>query len=278
MELGKTHVSQLSLNTNILFTCEHATDRIPAELGTLGLEPQDLRNCKDLYDPGALSLMKALAARFNASYLYSDLSRLVIDINRHFDAPSKRNNGYHTSLIKTEILTVRNGQEVQIPIPHNQHISEEEERALYDSVCIPYQNELLRLVNALKQHHKHVVMVSVHSFSPHYAGQTRTVDIDVMGYIPPEAAVVMRDAIISSHPNYNTAIDDPWNAAVVDGGVMFVLNDVTDITALALDIKNDNLADNQRVADMADAISAGIETLQFTTAPSSSKKVAAVVE
>ncbi len=264
MHFGTTHFSDLVSESNILFTCEHATGRIPAQLGTLGITPDDLKNCKDLYDPGALSLMRTLATHFNASHLYADLSRLVIDVNRHFDAPSKSANGFHASLVKTEILTERDGIEVKVPIPHNQHIPETEERALYDNICVPYQNELIRMVNELKQQHDHVFIISIHSFFPSYAGQVRTVDIDVMGYIPPDVAPLAAGAIRTSHPTYNTAIDQPWSAQSVDGGVFFILKNTPDITTLFFDIKNDNLTNDADIAQCAKAITSGIRAIVAT--------------
>lgn len=262
MDLGKTHHSLWSPTSNILFTCEHATDRVPSELGTLGLTQEDLQNCKDLYDPGALPLMQKLASSFNASYVYADLSRLVIDANRYFDAPGKNTNSYHSRLVKKELLTTRDGQEIKISIPHNQHVSEIEERALYEAICVPYQEEMIRLVSELKTIHPHVIVVSVHSFFPSYAGQIRTVDIDVMGYIRPESAEAVATAIRSAHPQYRTAIDEPWSIASADGGALHVLQGMSDMTVFAFDIKNDNLDTDSKIAAVAAALSSGIAALR----------------
>jgi len=259
--MGKTHFSTLSENSNILFTCEHATSRIPEELGTLGLSREDLDNCKDLYDPGALELAQALAKEFDASLLWSDLSRLVIDMNRYFDAPGKNKNSFHASLLKKELLTMRAGKEILLSIPHNQTLSEKEERELYDTVCVPYQEEMLRIVQKLKEVHEHVYIVSVHSFFPEYNGSVRTVDIDVMGYVHPEVAPKVCEAITAGAPNYTTEIDKPWSVMDVDGGAMHVLEKEPGVTVLAFDIKNDNLGNDTDVKKMSDALKAGIRAI-----------------
>lgn len=260
MTLGKTHFSTLEKNSNILFTCEHATGRIPAYLNNLGLSETELANCKDQYDPGALDLAKELAAKFRASLVWTDLSRLVIDANRHFDAPGKNRNSFHSCLLKKELLVERDGKDVLIPIPHNQTLGEKEERELYETVCIPYQREMLRMVEELKQNHEHVYVISVHSFFPMYNGNIRTVDIDVMGYIHPEVATTLRDEI-RKRSSYNTEIDTPWGVRDVDGGALHVLQNEKDITVFAFDVKNDNLQSAADISKMADALSVGIQSI-----------------
>jgi predicted N-formylglutamate amidohydrolase len=261
MDLGKTHFSALDTSSNILFTCEHATGRIPEHLNNLGLTETDLANCKDQYDPGALDLAKELAARFKASLVWTDLSRLVIDANRHFDAPGKDRNSFHSCLLKKELLVERDGKDVLIAIPHNQTLGEKEERELYETVCVPYQNEMLQMVEDLKRNHEHVYVISVHSFFPMYNGNIRTVDIDVMGYIHPEVTTPLRDEIRKNAP-YNTEIDTPWSLRDVDGGAFHALRDEEDTTVFAFDVKNDNLQSAADISKMAAALEVGITSVR----------------
>lgn len=234
---------------------------MPAYVNNLGLTEIDLAACKDQYDPGALDLAKELSAKFRASLLWSDLSRLVIDVNRHFDAPGKNLNSFHSSLLKKELLVERDGKDVLIPIPYNQTLGEKEERELYDTVCVPYQKEMLRIVDELRKHHDHVYVISVHSFFPMYNGNVRTVDIDVMGYIHPEVAPVIRDQIQKNVATYNTQIDTPWSVRDVDGGALHVLQEEKDVTVFAFDVKNDNLKSGASILKVATALEAGISAI-----------------
>lgn len=69
-----------------LVLCDHATHRIPAELGDLGLPPAEL-NRHIAYDLGALPLAQAIAARLSAPLFWHGWSRLVVDPNRYPSCP-----------------------------------------------------------------------------------------------------------------------------------------------------------------------------------------------
>lgn len=69
-----------------LVLCDHATHRIPAELGDLGLPPTEL-NRHIAYDLGALPLAQAIAARLSAPLFWHGWSRLVVDPNRYPSCP-----------------------------------------------------------------------------------------------------------------------------------------------------------------------------------------------
>ena len=79
----KKFKSKINVNSPILFTCEHASSDIPKKYKNLGLTTKQLRNCKDLYDPNAFELFDALVKKFNSSSQYSQMSRLVVDMNRN---------------------------------------------------------------------------------------------------------------------------------------------------------------------------------------------------
>ncbi|MCU0753764.1 MAG: N-formylglutamate amidohydrolase [Xanthomonadales bacterium] len=65
-----------------LVLCDHATHRIPAELGDLGLPAAEI--CRHIgWDIGALDLAQAIAAELQAPIFWHGWSRLVVDPNRH---------------------------------------------------------------------------------------------------------------------------------------------------------------------------------------------------
>ena len=69
-----------------MLACEHASNFMPREYGTLGLDPAELDR-HIAWDPGALSVARAMAALLDAPLVASKISRLVIDCNRPLDAP-----------------------------------------------------------------------------------------------------------------------------------------------------------------------------------------------
>ena len=70
----------------ILIVCEHASNRIPAPYGNLGL-PDKLRESHIAWDPGALGMAKRMADRLQAPLVAGAVSRLVYDCNRPPEAP-----------------------------------------------------------------------------------------------------------------------------------------------------------------------------------------------
>jgi predicted N-formylglutamate amidohydrolase len=68
----------------VLF-CDHATNQVPAELYDLGLPASELAR-HIAWDIGAAGVTEALSEIWDAPAIFSSVSRLVIDCNRHLDA------------------------------------------------------------------------------------------------------------------------------------------------------------------------------------------------
>lgn len=64
-----------------VLVCDHASNRVPERLGTLGLEPDRLADHIG-WDPGAADVAHRLAAHLDFPLVLSGYSRLVIDCNR----------------------------------------------------------------------------------------------------------------------------------------------------------------------------------------------------
>ncbi len=67
--------------SRVILVCDHASNRIPKRLGTLGLESADLIE-HIAWDLGTAVLGERLAERLDAPLLVSNYSRLVVDCNR----------------------------------------------------------------------------------------------------------------------------------------------------------------------------------------------------
>src|SRR3569832_1441164 len=73
--------------SGLIFLCDHASNGLPAECGTLGLD-QALMTTHIASDIGAAAVTRALAARFKAPAVLARWSRLLIDLNRGEDDPT----------------------------------------------------------------------------------------------------------------------------------------------------------------------------------------------
>jgi hypothetical protein len=66
--------------------CDHASNAIPQEFGSLGLPAADLDR-HIAWDPGAAPVARRMAKALDAVLVESGISRLVVDCNRPADAP-----------------------------------------------------------------------------------------------------------------------------------------------------------------------------------------------
>ena len=67
---------------NVLVTCEHGGNRIPAKYWPLFRRHRGLLESHRGYDPGALALARDFAAALDAELVYSTTSRLLVELNR----------------------------------------------------------------------------------------------------------------------------------------------------------------------------------------------------
>ncbi|GHG10929.1 N-formylglutamate amidohydrolase [Paracoccus aerius] len=134
-----------------LITCDHATNRVPDWIGggSLGIAPEDMAR-HIAYDVGAAGLASRLAALMDASAIFSDFSRLVIDPNRGEDDP--------TLLMRLYDGTV---------IPANKNADAAERQRRLERLHRPYHAALGRLADG----HPARCICAVHSFTPQLRGR-----------------------------------------------------------------------------------------------------------
>lgn len=142
--------------SRFLVTCDHATNRVPGDVGTeigggtLGLSDADMAR-HIAFDPGAAGLATALAQALDAPAILSDFSRLVIDPNRGEDDPTLVMKLYDGTLI-----------------PANRHVTDAEIARRRITLYDPYHAAYA----AIAARRPDTVIVAVHSFTPCLQGRT----------------------------------------------------------------------------------------------------------
>lgn len=134
-----------------LVTCDHASNRVPAEVGggCLGLPPEDMAR-HIAWDPGAAGVAEALGAALDSPVICADFSRLVIDPNRGEDDP-------------TLVMRLYDGS----VIPGNRHVDAAEVERRMQMLYRPYHAALA----ALAARRADTVILAVHSFTPCLRGR-----------------------------------------------------------------------------------------------------------
>ena len=149
-------------DAGIVLLCDHASNALPAELGTLGLQEHELRR-HIAYDIGAEAITERLAKRLGAPAVLSRFSRLLIDINRGADDP-------------TLIMRLSDGAVV----PGNQCLSPEQRDARIARYWRPYHDAAGRVIAACRDAGPPPVIFSVHSMTHVWKGVQRPWQVSIL--------------------------------------------------------------------------------------------------
>lgn len=174
-------------SSSVVLVCEHASSNIPAAYKGLGLSPQN-RESHAAWDPGALAVAEQMSDLLDAALIASRVSRLVYDCNRPPDAPD-------AMPARSEV----------IDIPGNATLSQAERAARADAIYRPFHAALSRQV----QRTAHPVIVTVHSFTPVYFGQKRSVEIGILHDSDTRLADAML-ATAAAHTDANVQRNQPY--------------------------------------------------------------------
>ena len=139
----------------LVLTCEHGGKRIPASYRGLFQGHQALLDSHRGFDPGALTMARALAGAFDAPLVVSTVSRLLVDLNRSIGHPR-----LHFEVIRKAPAEVR--QEIL--------------RRYYE----PYRARAAARVAQAITVHGRVIHISSHSFTPELNGKVRNADIGLL--------------------------------------------------------------------------------------------------
>lgn len=146
----------------LIFVCDHASNALPPDYATLGLEPT-LFERHIAYDIGAADVTRAMAEAFRSPALLGVYSRLLIDLNRGADDP-------------TLVMKLSDGA----VIPGNATADGNEIRARIDRFYRPYHDAIEALITRAKAQGVAPTLISVHSFTPEWKGQKRPWHVGVL--------------------------------------------------------------------------------------------------
>lgn len=128
--------------------CDHAGRLLPRALGDLGVAPVDLTR-HIAWDIGAGGLARRLGQVLDACVVWQRYSRLVIDCNRHLDAPDS----IATRSERTEV-------------PGNRDLTAEAAGLRAREIFHPYHDEIRQSLDRRQAEGRPTILVAVHSFTP----------------------------------------------------------------------------------------------------------------
>jgi predicted N-formylglutamate amidohydrolase len=160
---------------NALLVCDHASNRLPRRLGGLGLR-RDQMQAHIAWDLGAAEVARGLAVRLDAPLILSGYSRLVIDLNRPLGSP--------------ELIPA---QSDGVKISGNQALSPVARAARIAALFLPYHRAIAQWLDAHPS--PELRLISLHSFTPRLAGQSRPWPIGLAYGRDPRLAHQLRRAL-----------------------------------------------------------------------------------
>jgi len=183
-----------------LLTSDHHGRLLPRALGDLGVAESELTR-HIAWDIGIAGVAERLAEMLDAHLIAQRYSRLVIDCNRPPGAVS-------SIPVISEATTV----------PRNEGISEHEREARRREIFEPYHHRIDAVIDGRVHAKRPTVLVSLHSFTPVYAGVARPWHI---------GALYHRDTVL---PQLLLKHLRAESDLVVGDNEPYAVNDLTDYT------------------------------------------------
>lgn len=149
-------------SSDIVLVCEHASNRIPKFLGTLGLTGEAVKS-HAAWDPGAEVIAVLLSKSLDAALVKANFSRLVYDLNRPPEHPD----------------AMRSVSEVH-DVPGNLNLSADDRQARTDALYQPFHKTIDQLLNRYEAEGRVPVLVTIHTFTPVYLGKMREVEFGIL--------------------------------------------------------------------------------------------------
>ena len=231
-----------------VIVCDHASNRIPAGYGALGLTAEALL-AHIAWDPGALPVSRRLSARLDAPLLWPDVSRLIVDCNRAFDAPD---------------LIPAAGE--RRPIPGNQHVDDRERQRRLDAIHVPYHAAIERCLDRRAARHQPTALVAIHTFTPVFLGRSRPWEIGIL-FDDDRRLDDPIVAALAADPALTVGVNEPYSPA---DGVYYTLTRHArnrGLPAVMIEIRNDMVADEAGQAAWADRLGDILAGLAEALAP-----------
>ncbi|WP_136162233.1 N-formylglutamate amidohydrolase [Sphingomonas flavalba] len=224
------HLPGSTDGSDILLLVDHAGAAVPPDVA-LGI-PDALLTAHIAVDIGADPLARALAVRLGAAAFLATLSRLVVDLNRDPDDPRA-------------IPAASDGH----AIPGNTGLSVAARQARLDRFWAPYHAAIAADIAAARP----ALIVAVHSFTPALAqgGEPRPWPVGLLYNRDDRAARIALSLLAEA--GFTVGDNQPYSGKLLNA-TMNRHAEAHAIPYLALEIRNDGLADAAGIARWAEIL------------------------
>lgn len=223
-------VSPPARKADILFVCDHASNRVPEAYGTLGLEEGQFA-AHIAYDIGAAQVTRALAAAYGAPAVLAKWSRLLIDLNRGADDP-------------TLVMKLSDGR----IIPGNRNADGAEVEKRLELYYRPYHAATAEEIGRLREDGVVPTIISMHSFTPVWKGFKRPWHVGVLWDKDGRLARPLMAAL--ARAGFTVGDNEPYKGEL-ENDCMYVHGTGNGLPHVLIEIRQDLIATPQAAAAFA---------------------------
>ncbi len=225
----------------IVLICEHASNFIPASLNDLGLSSGDMVS-HAAWDIGAYEMACKMSQLLDAPLIASRVSRLVYDCNR---APESG-------------IGIPSKSET-IEVPGNKNLSKREKDDRVNDVYEPFHELISQTIYhpdrvALSKQHATPAIITIHSFTPVFFGEERSVELGILHDKDDRLAKLMMQEAIS-RTKLKSEFNSPYD---VSDNVMHTINKHSrdqGFMNVMIEVKNDLLSNSSDINSIATDLS-----------------------
>ena len=221
--------------SRLLLVCDHARNDLPDGYDNLGLSDVELKR-HIAYDIGAEPLTRMLAERLNVTAVFGCYSRLLIDLNRGEDDP-------------TLIVSVSDGT----VIPGNVSIDGEERERRLDRFYRPYHLAMTDLIDERLAGGRPPLIVSIHSFTPHWNEWPRPWHVGVLWDKDPISARRMIDGL-EADPELVVGDNEPYSGAAPLNSTLNTHAALRKLPHVLIEVRQELIASQSGVEAWADRL------------------------
>ncbi|NMG41589.1 N-formylglutamate amidohydrolase [Chelativorans sp. ZYF759] len=247
-----------STGAGVVLVCEHASNSLSGPWSDLGLDAGAMQ-AHIAWDPGALGLARGLAERMagpcgGTLLVHAPLSRLIYDLNRAPDLPGAMPE-------RSEIHE----------IPGNARLGAAARAARTSALYAPFHATLMSELATQMALGRRPAVITVHSFTPVYAGMRREVEFGVIH----DADATLARAIVDGAGDSTlvTRLNEPYSAADHVTHTLRLHATPYGLPNAMLEIRNDLIADDAAQAAMASRLApilvGAIEKTEAASCPAS---------
>ena len=207
-----------ALDGGLILLCDHASNALPPEYGSLGLAPEQFAR-HIAWDIGAAMVTRALAARFGAPAVLTRYSRLLIDPNRGADDP-------------TLVMKISDGA----IIPGNVGADAAEIENRRARFWRPYREAAAQLIDTMTAR-KPPAILSIHSFTPVWKCAVRPWEVGLLWDADPRLAQGLLDGLEGALAS-PVGDNEPYDGALV-GDTLYDLGTARGLAHVIVELRQD---------------------------------------